>query len=164
MVRRGNLFDESKIIKKDSQPLNNETNQEVKLQSQILPINQIINNIEQQVNNEEYVVKNVIKDNVTNENFPIFTVERNKYTGKVENISSVPKECNIKIDIPKDQLRIIELNNNKYINELQLDLIVLDFLLRTENKNYEFYKNKFDYLSLEMTFANKKKDIIKNMF
>lgn len=153
MVRRGNLFDESKIIKKDSNIKQEET---ITTGSPI-----VLNNKQEElpnpIKNEQPKEAAVIKND-----FPVFSVEQNKYTGKVES-RNIPKEYNIKINIPKDQLQLINVNNNRYINELVLELAILDSLLKAPNDNYDFYKSKFDYLSLELEFANKKKDTIKKL-
>ena len=170
MVRRGNLFDESKIIKKNDI----DHNETVRIEQPEQPVTQekpiSINNIVQESKptesrtevkeqNDEVVIQQPIIKN----DFPVFNVQQNKYTGKIES-NNIPKKCNIKIDIPRDQLQLINVNNNKYINEINLELAILDSLLLNKiDDNFEFYKNKYEYLSKELIFLNEKKYVISKL-
>lgn len=168
MVRRGNLFDESKIIKKtDIGQHETIYSEQPVVQQKPISINNIIqeSNLTEECSDvKEQNIEPIIEQcTIIKNDFPIFNLEQNKYTGKVES-NNIPKECKIKIDIPRDQLQLINVNNNKYINEIILELAILDSLLLNKiDENYEFYKNKYEYLSKELIFLNEKKVIISRL-
>lgn len=171
MVRRGNLFDESKIIKKED-IISNETikSEQPSVEQVPVSINNTIGNIKSNERRTtvkqpviETIEQNVNKETIIKNSFPVFNLEQNKRTGKIEN-SSISRECNVKVDIPRDQLRLIKVNNDKYINEMKLEIAILDSLLLSRtDENYEFYKNKYEYLSKELIFLNKKKSILNKL-
>ena len=168
MVRRGNLFDESKIIKKNDIEHKLVQPEQPVIQTQSISINNTVpesKHTEQRSNIKEPDINentNVIIQPVKND-FPVFNLEQNRYTGKIES-NNIPKECNVKIDIPRDQLQLINVNNNKYINEIRLELAILDSLLLNKlDDNFEFYKNKYEYLSRELIFLTEKKSLISKL-
>ena len=167
MVRRGNLFDESKIIKKNDIEHTSVQPEQPVIQSQSISINNTVPEskpTEQRssINEPDINDANVIIQPVKND-FPVFNLEQNRYTGKIES-NNIPKECNVKIDIPRDQLQLINVNNNKYINEIRLELAILDSLLLNKlDDNFEFYKNKHEYLSRELIFLTEKKSLISKL-
>lgn len=154
MVRRGSLFDESKIIKKDQIPVETQEQQLEKMKSPTIVLNE--SEPTKQIN------ENKLQEKIAKNDFPVFVVEQNKHTKTIETIN-IPKQLDVKVDIPKDQLQLININNNKCINELNLDLAILDSLLKVQCDKYDFYKNRFDYILLELSFLEKKKDIIKKL-
>lgn len=148
----GNI-DESKIIKKGSEkatPINETNINEDLIDEQIIEPMQPIPKIEETVSIE------------TRQNdFPVFMYEQNLHTKKVEVKNTLVKE-NIKLDIPFDKLQIININNEKNILELKLDLEVLKTFLVKSNPDFKFFKDKYDYLLKELSFLEKKDNIIKN--
>lgn len=170
MVRRGNLFDESKIIKKNdidhNETVRIEQPEQPVTQEKPISINNIVQESKPTESRTEVKEQNdevVIQQSIIKNDFPVFNVQQNKYTGKIES-NNIPKKCNIKIDIPRDQLQLINVNNNKYINEINLELAILDSLLLNKiDDNFEFYKNKYEYLSKELIFLNEKKYVISKL-
>lgn len=175
---RYNGIDESKIIKKNStkqkiedkvESINRETikvNTTIKEENIINLANQTNEIITSSIKTKE-TINNTIEQEETlsyksNNVFPVFKYEQNLQTGKVE-VRNVPTKTNINLKIPKDQLKIIQINNDKYILEIKLELEVLKSLLNQQDSNHNFYKDKYEYLSKELIFLERKQLIINKM-
>lgn len=151
----GNI-DESKIIKKGSEkatPINKDNIEENLIDEQI------IKTVQKQKPLQE--IEEVVSIETKQNNFPVFIYEQNLHTKKVEVKNTLVKE-EIKLDIPLDKLQIINVNNEKNILEVKLDLEVLKTFLVKSNPNFKFYKDKYDYLLNELSFLEKKDSVIKN--
>lgn len=172
---RYNGIDESKIIKKNStkqtveekvESINREpikVNTIIKEENIVNPINQM----HETITKTNETINNVIEQEETlsyksDNAFPVFRYEQNLQTGKAE-VQNIPTKNDIDLKIPKDQLKIIQINNDKYILEIKLELEVLKSLLKQQDSNYSFYKDKYEYLSKELVFLERKQLVIKKM-
>lgn len=141
---RPDLFDESKIIKKDQQlvkePLKTEEVQK--------PIEII--NIPIKQNDVEIKTKQP----------PVFVFERNKDTKQIETVNgkSNSVNTNIGLTIPNDQLQMFYYNTTKAINEIKLDIDILKSM-----NNDVFYIDKYTYLLKELKFLEIKKQTLEKL-
>lgn len=156
----GNI-DESKIIKKNN---SNNIKNDINIQKNETTINnETINNVKNNfVNNNDDFINNKIK--VENE-FPVFIYEQNTKTKKIEvkNIEKNIVQQKDKFNISNDKLEIIKFNNTKKILEVELDIEVLKLILEEHNIDFNFYKNKLEYLNNELYFLQRKKKFIDDM-
>lgn len=142
MARVNDLLDDSKIIKKDNK----------------------IDNSKDTVNINNNIVEEINQNfqNIVIEEKPVYNFEKNQHTKKIE-VTPLKQTSGISINIPKDQLKIIYVNTIKYENELQLEIEILNLLLNNKDDQFEFYKNKLQFIQNEIIFIKNKKNVLEKI-
>lgn len=145
-----NLFDESKIIKKEDRQ-NKSSEVTTKPEEAYMPdFNAPPLSINQKT------IESVI------EKKPVFVYEKNSHTKQVQTNNTVQIET-INIDIPLDQVKLIYVNTKKYINELELEIQILESLLKNKDEQFVFYKSKLEYNKNEYVFCKNKESILEKI-
>lgn len=163
---RRDIFNESKIIKKDE--LKENTNNPIPQNNNTFNNDELSIKINNQnkpepENNSGSKLTNNNKNNIININKdPLFVYQRNKYTKQIDDIST-PQNVGIYTNITNDRLKVMLGNTINYLNELEIDINILEALLSNSNDMFEFYKQKIEYYEKEYIYNKNKKNILERM-
>lgn len=180
---RKDIFDESKIIKKDN---NTGNNQNMPIENVKINENSIIdkstpeveNNIPdiQKTSQDKYIenikfniekqrnTSNIYNISTNVDNSPLFVFNRNKYTKEI-NSYSMKNDSYINLDVPKENIKIKLANTINYIYDLKIDIEILNFMLSNnyDNSMFDFYSEKLDNYIKEYNYCLIKKDILEKI-
>ena len=104
--------------------------------------------------------------------FPVFNVDPvTKASTPVQKTSSPVSNFNhnssqkksLNLNVPVDQLKRIKYETEKAINEITLDVIILNNLIKKNDEYCTFYKNKLATLKNELNFYRQRQQIIANL-
>ena len=104
--------------------------------------------------------------------FPVFNVDPvTKASTPVQKTSSPVSNFNhnssqkksLNLNVPIDQLKRIKYETEKAINEITLDVIILNNLIKKNDEYCTFYKNKLATLKNELNFYRQRQQIIANL-
>lgn len=120
--------------------------------------NVVLEDTQPQKKEEEYVTKTIKSNN----DFPVFFYDKNTSTNKVEATNKkTNKEFTFSGDI--DRLKILNVNNEKEIFEMEFEIEILKLLLCESKSNKEYYDNKLNFLNNEIKILYKKREILNKL-
>lgn len=104
--------------------------------------------------------------------FPVFNVDPVTKTSTPVQKTSAPvsnfnynssQKKSLNFNVPVDQLKRIKYETEKAINEITLDVIILNNLIKKNDEYCDYYKNKLATLKNELNFYKQRKQIIANL-
>ena len=151
---RRDLFDESKIIKKNDVIQIPQQIEDLSNIRSSITINHINNKLANQSENE--------LNNVTISKQPVFIFAKDKNTNKIITTNDV-KSKSINVKIPHDQLTIIFNNTKKYKNELLLEIELLKNFKNEDTNMINYCNNKISIYKDELKYVDYKINILSNI-